>query len=276
MVFLLSLCSAVAYGLSDFVGGLLSKRASVWAVAATSQVTAAALTVGLLAANAGEPQARDLAWGALAGVGNGVGCVFIYRGLAEGRMAVVAPLSALASAGLPVLAALASGERPGMLALLGVVTAIPAIWLVSNGGSGLRGASRSDLVNGLLAGVGFGAQFAALGQVPRQAGLIPLAAAQGVSVITIVLGAVVLSAPWWPRDRHSRLGAVAGLLAGIATVCFQLASQRGLLTIAAVVASLYPAATVLLAAVVLRERIGRAQGVGLAFAAAAIVLIASG
>jgi drug/metabolite transporter (DMT)-like permease len=99
---------------------------------------------------------------------------------------------------------------------------------------------------------------------------------QVTSVVAIVLGAVLLSAAWTPRDRWSRLGAVAGLLAGIATVCFQLAVQHGLLTIGAVLASLYPAVTVLLAAVLLRERIQRAQGVGLTLAAAAVALIALG
>lgn len=89
-------------------------------------------------------------------------------------------------------------------------------------------------------------------------------------------GAIAVSAPWLPRDRFSRLAAVAGLLAGTATVCFQLAVQYGLLTIAGVLTSLYPAVTVLLAATVLRERIRPAQGVGLTLAAAAIALIAAG
>jgi drug/metabolite transporter (DMT)-like permease len=276
VVLLLSLCSAVAYGLSDFVGGMLTRRASVFAVAATSQATAAALATGLLATGTGAPRAGVLLWGVLAGAGSGAGNVFIYRGLAAGRMAVVAPLSAIAAAGLPVLAGLAAGERPGALPALGVLIALPAIWLVSGGGSGLHGAGRADVVNGLLAGLGFGVQFSALGQVPADAGLLPLALSQWVSVAAIVLGATALSAPWWPRDRFGRLGAVAGLLAGIATIAFQLAAQRGLLTIAGVVTSLYPAFTVLLAATVLRERIERAQGIGLAVAAVAVALIAGG
>jgi uncharacterized membrane protein len=115
MVLLLSLCAAVAYGLSDFVGGVATRRASVWPVAATSQGTAAVLTVGLAATNLGDPEFGDLSWGALAGVGSGAGNVFIYRGLARGRMAVVAPLSAIAAAALPVLVGLSTGERPGIL-----------------------------------------------------------------------------------------------------------------------------------------------------------------
>jgi uncharacterized membrane protein len=273
---ILSLCSAVAYGLSDFTGGILTRRASAWAVAATSQAAATVLALWLWVATEGEPDAPALLWGALAGIGSGAGNVLIYRGLAIGRMTVVAPLSAIAAATLPLLVGLTSGERPGRLPILGVVAALPAIWLVSGSSSGLSGAKRVDLINGLVAGLGFGLQFSALGQVPEQAGLAPLAISQAVSVVTIVMGAQALSAPWIPRDRFSRLGVVAGLFAGIATICFQLAAQSGMLTIAAVVTSLYPAVTVLLAALVLRERVGQAQGVGLVLAAIAVTLIASG
>jgi drug/metabolite transporter (DMT)-like permease len=276
VVLLLSLGAAIAYGLSDFVGGVLTRRASVWAVAAISQATAAVLVAGLIAAESGDPEVGEVLWGVFAGIGSGAGNVFIYRGLAAGRMAVVAPLSAIAAAALPVLSGFVAGERPGTLHAIGVVTAIPAIWLVSSGSSGLRGANRADVVHGLLAGLGFGVQFSALGQIPEHAGLTPLAISQAVSVMAIVASAVVLGAPWLPRDRFSWLGAVAGLLAGIATVCFQLAVQKGLLTIAGVVASLYPAVTVLLASIVLRERIGRVQGIGLALGATAVALIAAG
>ncbi len=262
------MCSAVAYGLSDFVGGLVTRRASVWAVAATSQSTAALLAVALAATAPGSPTPADLRWGTLAGLGAGAGNVLIYQGLARGRMAVVAPLSAIAAGAVPVLVGLATGERPGLLPAIGVVTALPAIWLVSTSGRGPRHADAGDVVHGLVAGLGFGVQFSALGQVGEQAGLAPLALSQAASVVAIVLGAVATSAPWLPRDRYSRLGAVAGLLAGIATVCFQLAVQRGLLTIAGAVASLYPAVTVLLAAAILREGIDRTQGVGLGLAAA--------
>jgi uncharacterized membrane protein len=270
---LLSLGSAVAYGLSDFVGGILSRRASAWAVATMSQGTAAVLTVALVTTNVGDFTTATLLWGILAGIGSGAGNVLIYRGLAAGRMTVVAPVSATAAAALPVLAGTVTGERPGVLPMIGVLTALPAIWLVS-GGRRFQDIGRVDMVNGLTAGAGL--QFSALGQIPREAGLMPLAVSQVASVVAIVGAAVMFSARWVPRDRSSRLGAVAGLLAGTATLCFQLAVQNGLLTIAAVLTSLYPAVTVLLAALVLRERVHRAQGLGLALAATAVALIASG
>jgi drug/metabolite transporter (DMT)-like permease len=282
-VILLSLLSAVAFGLSDFVGGLLTRRASVWIVAAVSQATATVVALGVIATRAGDPGARDLLWGALAGLGSGAGNVLIYYGLSRGRMAVVAPVSAITTASLPVAVGLITGERPGMWPLLGAFMALPAVWLVSSGGGDAqarphhrdRGPKR-DVLTGLAAGVGFGVQFSALGMVAPAAGLTPLAVSQFVSVGTIVFGAIVQSASWLPRDRFGALASVAGLLAGIATVCFQLAVQQGLLTIAGVLASLYPAVTVLLAAVVLRERIYRLQGAGLMLAAMAIALIAAG
>ena len=275
-VILLSLGAAIAYGASDFIGGVLARRASAWAIASTSQSAAAVLALMMVAANPIQPTARALAWGAIGGIGASAGNVLIYRGLGSGRMSVVAPVSALACAALPVLVGLVAGERPGTQRLAGVVIAFPAVWLVSGGGAGLRNIHVADVVNGLAAGLGFGLQFSALGQIPRDAGFVPLALSQIVSVAGIVLSATVLSAPWVPRDRHSRLGVVAGVLAGVATISFQLATHAGLLTIAGVLASLYPAVTVLLAALVLRERVERSQGAGLAIAAGAVVLIAAG
>lgn len=275
-VVFLSLCSAVAYGLSDFVGGVLTRRASAWAVAAMSQATATLLTFVVVATRVGEPDTTAVMWGVLGGLGSGIGNVCIYRGLAGGRMAVVAPLSAIAAAALPVLVGTVAGEQPRMFQYVGVLAALPAIWLVSGGGWRLPDAHRADIVNGLVAGLGFGVQFSALGQVGSHAGLMPLAISQIVSVMTIVIGAIAMWASWFPSDRFSRLGSVAGVFAGIATVCFQLAVQQGLLTIASVLASLYPAVTVMLAATVLRERIRFPQGIGLSLAALAVALIASG
>jgi drug/metabolite transporter (DMT)-like permease len=275
IVVALSLCSAAAYGLSDFLGGLFARRANVWAVAAASQGTAAIMTALLVVLDPRGPAADALAWGIVGGVGSGAGNVLIYRGLAQGRMAVVAPISAIAAAALPVLVGFATGERPALIAGIGVVLALPAIWLVSGGGAGLRQANRDDAVAGLLAGLGFGVQFSALGQVPQDAGLTPLAVSQVVSVASIVIGAAAISERWFPQDRFGRLGAVAGILAGIATICFQLAVQSGMLTIAGVLASLYPAITVLLAALVLREPVQRTQGIGLGLGLAAVALIAA-
>ncbi len=285
MVVVLALCSALAYGLSDFLGGVLSRRTSAWSVAVVAQTSSAACTglVALFLAH-GSPTLADLAWALLAGVGSGVGAGFLYRGFAAGRMGVVAPVSAVGAALVPVLVGVVTGERPAPLVWLGVLTAMPAIWLVSStpapptsAPTGPLGAGlAAGLLDGVLAGVGFGVLFAALGQVPDSAGWWPLALCQAVGVPAVVLLAAGLGAPWLPRGRTVRLAALVGPLGAVATGFFLLASQQGFLTVAGVLASLYPASTVLLAALVLHERVHRAQGVGLGLCALAVVLVAGG
>jgi drug/metabolite transporter (DMT)-like permease len=275
----LALASALAYGLSDFIGGLTTRRLDVWTTAAFAQVVSLLVVTPVALLTAADPTRGDLAWGALAGVGSAAGTMFLYRGLARGRMSVVAPVSAVGAAVVPVVVAVLTGERPGALVWLGVVFALPAIWLVSQAGDDPApgGASmRSSLVDGTLAGAGFGLLFVALGQVPEEAGLDPVVAMQASSVVLLMVAAhVVGNGLQWRRD--SLPGPVAaGTLAAAATVFFQLATQSGSLTVASVLAALYPATTVLLAAAVLKETIAGRQAVGLAMAAVAVGLVAAG
>ncbi len=272
---LLALGAALAYGLSDFVGGLASRRTSAWSVAFVAAVGSLLGAVALAVAVPGDPSGADLAWGALAGVGSGTGGAFLYRGFAAGRMGVVAPVSAVGAALVPVVVAVATGERPSTLVWVGIVAAVPGIWLVSREPDS-DGGLADGLVDGMLAGAGFGLLFAAMGQVPEEAGWWPTALAQAVALAAVALTATVLRAGWVPRHRSDLWGLLAGMLATTAVVCFLLATQTGLLTIAAVVTSLYPAVTVLLAATVLRERIHVAQGLGLACCGVAVALVAAG
>ncbi|MDQ3662561.1 MAG: DMT family transporter [Actinomycetota bacterium] len=279
MVVLLALGSAVAYGLSDFVGGVLARRASVFAIAVVGQSASTAATSVVALLLPGAPATSDWIWGAVAGVGSGVGAAFLYRGLASGRMSVVAPLSAVAAALLPVVVGYISGERPTLVTWLGVLCAFPAIWLVSRAADPASGGERSHragVADGLLAGLGFGALFAALGQVEDGSGLGPLALAQATSVGAIIALATALRQPWLPRHRGEAAASIAGLLGALATSLFLLSTQSGLLTVAAVLSSLYPASTVLLAALLLHERIRRSQGLGLLLAGAAVALVAGG
>lgn len=277
MALALALLAALAYGLSDFVGGLASRRTSAWPVAfvSTGSAVAGALVLALLVP--GDATRTDLWWGALAGVGAGVGGAFLYRGLAAGRMGVVAPVSAVGAALLPVVVAVATGERPPVLVWLGILAAVPGIWLVSRE-PGAPGESdlAAGLLDGLLAGVGFGLLFSAMGQVPVEAGFWPLAVSQVVGTVSVALTASLLGARWVPYDATQAWGVVAGLLATAAVVAFLLATQRGLLTISSVVTSLYPAVTVVLAAALLREHVHRGQAVGLVLCALAVGLVAGG
>ena len=278
MVVLLALGSALAYGVSDFVGGMLARRISAWTVAVVAQCASTGCVTVLALSTGGDPTAVDLAWGLVAGLGNGTGGVFLYRGLANGRMAVVAPLSAVGAALLPVVVGVAAGERPSALTWLGVGCAFPAIWLVSRAPEldGTENRGSSGVVDGLLAGIGFGVLFAALGQVPEGAGLKPLALTQATSVIAIIGLASTLGQSWVPRERYAWRAAYIGGLGALATTLFLLATQAGLLTVASVLSSLYPAVTVLLAVTLLRERIHPPQAVGLALALTAVVLVAAG
>jgi drug/metabolite transporter (DMT)-like permease len=221
----------------------------------------------------------------LAGLGSGAGAGFLYRGFAAGRMGVVAPVSAVGAAVVPLLVGVISGERPALLAWVGIGAALPGIWLVSrepvpedtgHAEAGRHSATAAGVVDGLLAGLGFGVLFAALGQIPDSAGLWPLALTQLLSVPAVVVIAGLLRERWMPRHRTAWHAVWVGLLSTVATAAFLLATQRGFLTISGVLASLYPAFTILLAAVVLKEHIHRAQAAGLVLCGGAVALVAAG
>jgi drug/metabolite transporter (DMT)-like permease len=279
MAVLLALCSAVAYGVSDFIGGVVARRTSAWQVAVVAQFssTLCILVVALLLP--GSPTRTDLAWGAVAGIGSGLGTGFLYRGFASGRISVVSPVSAVGSAAVPVLVGAATGERPSPLIWAGIALALPGIWAVSavpDPDGGRRGSLGEGLMDGVLSGLGFGGLFAALGQVPAAAGLMPLVAANAVSVPTVVVLALALRSSWRPRGRTVWWALAAGPFGASATAAFLLASQRGFLSVAGVLSALYPATTVLLAVAVLHERSHRLQAVGLARGALANALRAGG
>jgi drug/metabolite transporter (DMT)-like permease len=271
----LALLSALAYGISDFLGGIFSKRASPWQVAVVAQMssttfnTIAGLVVG------GSPTAADWKWGALAGVCAGIGAVFLYRGLAGARMGVVAPLSAVGCAIVPVVVGVATGDRPSGLAVIGIVCAFPAMYLISLVVDE-DPTHRGGVIDGILAGLGFGLLFVFIGQMSDDGGLLPLALAQGFAILGVISMAVVLRQRFVPRGREPWRAVVMGPLGAMATGCFLYATHHGLLSVVAVIAALYPAGTVVLATVLLRERIHAWQGVGLAFAAAAVTLVALG
>ncbi len=275
---ILALVSALTYGISDFLGGLFSRGASAWQISVCGQASAAVVTWVSVLFIAGDPTGRDLLLGAVAGLGSGFGIVFLYRGLAHGRMGVVAPVSAVGSALVPLAVGLGQGDRPSTLAAIGVACAFPAIWLVArpvDEPDAIEVAS-TGFLDGVLAGLGFGVLFAALGQVPEEAGFAPLAVANSAAIVAVVATAVVLRESWVPRTRGAARGLLLGPLSFVASGTFLLATHHGLLSIVSVIAALYPASTVLLAWLVLQERIGRGQAIGLGAAAVAVSLVALG
>jgi drug/metabolite transporter (DMT)-like permease len=273
----LALASALAYGASDFVGGVGSRRHSSWPVVLVGQVAGALalLTAGLLLP--GSPAAADFAWALVAGAGSAAGSIFLFRGLARGRMGVVAPISAIGAATVPVLVGVVLGERPTWLAWVGVLAALPGIWLVSRettAGAPMR--ARGALLDGALAGAGFGVLFTALGQISDDAGLLPLAANQVIGAVLTMVTAASLRQPWRPSRGVLGWGSASGVIGASGTLAFTVATGATGLGIAGVLASLYPAVTVLLAAGVLGERIGTGQRVGLGICTLAVATLAAG
>ncbi len=192
-------------------------------------------------------------------------------------MGVVAPVSGVGAAVIPAVVGLLLGERPAPMVWVGIVLAVPAIWLVAREPDGLGSAAApGGVLDGSLAGLGFGFLFVALSRVSEDAGLLPLAVNQVVAGLVIVLVATLLGQSWRPRRPAVVGGTLAGVLGGVATVCFLLATREGYLSVAAVVTSLYPAFTVVLAATVLREHVHRAQAAGLLLCAVAVSLVAAG
>lgn len=273
---ILALTAAVAYGASDFVGGTGSRRHSPWGVVLIGQASGASLMIacGLLAP--ADPRAVDFAWALLAGAGSATGSIFLYRGLSRGRMGVVAPVSAVGAAVLPVLVGVGLGERPHWLAWVGVLVALPGIWLVSRGSTTSDTGTRGALVDGTVAGAGFGVLFVALGQVSSNAGFMPLAANQLLGAALTVVVAAALGQEWRPRRAVLPWGSASGALGAAGTLTFLLSTHATDLGVAAVLTSLYPAVTVLLASIVLGERLGGGQRLGIGICTLAVATLAIG
>lgn len=270
----LALGAAVAYGASDFVGGFLSKKAAAVLVVLLSQFASLAMLFLVTPLFDNELTLEAIAWGAAAGVAGGVGAALLYRGLANGQMSVVAPISAVLAAGIPVVFGLTTGERPGAIALAGVGLGLVAVVAVSQAPSPEGIQARSGLLEALGAGTGFGVFFVLLERSPEDSGLWPLIGMRFSMMALMATLLVIAKTPRaWPKISPLQLAGL-GLLNGLADLLYLLATREGLLALVAVITSFYPAATVVLAAVFLRERMTRPQAAGLAFAGVSVALIA--
>jgi drug/metabolite transporter (DMT)-like permease len=272
MAFLLAILSAATYGAADFLGGLASKRASTIAVVFWSQ--ASGLVMLLLALPLlpdASPSRTDWLWGAVAGVAGSVGVGLLYRALAIGTMAVVAPTTAICAVVIPVMAGVLAGERLARLTLGGMGLAIVAIVLVSQE-RGTGQAVRTGIGIAFLSGVAIGFFFLALARTSGAAGMWPLVAARGISLLLFgavgaARGQLRMSAP------AARIALGAGVVDMAANAFYLTATRFGPLSVMVTLTSLYPASTVILARVVLGERLNAWQVVGVVCALAAIVLI---
>jgi uncharacterized membrane protein len=226
-------------------------------------------------AGSSSPAAAALGWGAVSGLGNGFGTVALYRGLAMARMSVVASLSAVLAAIIPAIVGIALGDRLSAPEAIGMVLAVPAIVLVSLS-AGSEGGRRPGIRDGLVAGAGFGLFFVALDRAGTASGAWPLLSGEGVTLAIAVPLGLAMSRRVGGRRAAIPYGAAAGIFGAMATAAFFFATGKGDLSLVAVLTSLYPAVTIVLARVALTERWSRLQGLGLLAAAASVVLISLG
>jgi drug/metabolite transporter (DMT)-like permease len=270
---------ALAYGSGDFLGGISAKRLPTVTVLLVSQSFGLAVAVVLVVAlRDAPPPAHIFVLSAAAGVVAVMALGLLFRGLALGRMSIVAPLSAIGGGVLPVVWGLLRGERPSALALAGVGVALVAAAIVGRGAEhdpAVTISPRLELALGAGAGLGFGVVFILFSESSSGSGMWPVFIARCASVPLLAVAALVLGQS--PRMARADLAPVAG--AGLcdvgANVLVVLAVRRGLLSLVAPVASLYPATTVVLARVVLHERIGRQRAGGLALGLVGLALIAT-
>jgi len=285
MVIFLGLAAAVLYGSGDFLGGMATRKLPVLPVLLLAD--AAGLIVALVVALAcpGGVGVAGLAWGISAGLIGGVGLIIFYIGLATGPMSVVAPVAGLVSTILPVAVALAEGERPGVGVYAGAVLCLVAIVMTSSAGDGstagaAAGAGRPGhgraIAYGAVAGAAFGLFFLLIRNAGESGEFWPVAAGRIGELAVVLIAAAVLRRSLSPGGADGRLllaAAGAGAIDVVANICYVAATRTGAFGLAVVLASLYPGFTVLLARVVLGERLRWVQRGGLALAAIGILLV---
>ena len=275
----LAVLASIAYGAADFLGGLATKRGStVFSAVVWSQ--AAGLVLVLLALPflpPASPTAADLVWGAATGLAGGIGLAFLYRGLAVGVMSVVAPVTAVCAVIIPVAVGVALGERPTGIAAAGVALALVSIVLISQSGGVEEGKRAGTGVPiAIASGIAIGIFLVCLQRTGRSAGLWPLVPARIVSVSFIAVAGLLAREKLLPRRESWPIIVGGGALDMAANVFYLIAVRQGPLAIVATLTSLYPAGTILLARIVLAERLRLVQQAGVACAVLAIVLIVSG
>jgi drug/metabolite transporter (DMT)-like permease len=280
MVMVLALAAALLYGGADFLGGAATRRAHVLSVTALSATAGLSVLIIAALASGDMPQPAGLAWGLSAGVIGGAGLIVFYVGLATGPMSVVAPVSGLVGTVLPVGVALAEGEHPGMLVYVGAVACVVAIVLASSGGGLTAGPGRRVPVRaigyGVVSGILFGLFFVFMRDGGETGAFWPATVAR-MGELIVALAAIAVVRPG-PVGRGAGRGPVlaavaAGTIDAAATLCYVAATRAGLFGLAVVLASLYPGVTVLLARIVLGEKLRWAQRAGLVLAACGILLV---
>jgi drug/metabolite transporter (DMT)-like permease len=288
LAIVLALAAATGFGASDFAGGLASRGGSVIAVSLLVSAVGALVVVAALPFIASPgPSAAALAWGFGAGLSTTLGVFALYLGFRYAAFSVAGPLSAVGAAGFSVLAGLLLGERPADLALAGIALALPAIVAVSASAASADdtpeheaaipgGRPVAGVVLGLVAGACFALLYIGLDRAGSDSGLWPVVAASAGELAAALAAALLTRSFRLAGTRPRLLAALAGVIGQAGTISFFFASQEGLLAVAAVLTSLYPAVTIVLARTVLGERLTALRLSGLGLAGACVALIAAG
>lgn len=272
---MLALASAVAYGVVDFAGGMLSRRVHYAFVAWVGQVGGLLFAfIAALLIPAEHVGIEDLAWGALSGIGSAVTMLFLNRALARGAMSVVLPISAVTGVALSVLCGVwFLGEQPATPAWFGILVMLPALWLVSGGSA--DGRHPDGVRDGFIASLGVALQYICLGLAGQDSGLWAVFAGR-VAAALVLTPVLVMAKNVGPvRAADTAKAALIGAGAALGLTLYLLATREQLLAIAVTLASLYPAIPVLLGIFVLHERLTLRRAVGLAAAGVAVVLLSS-
>ncbi len=276
MSLMFALPGALAYGIADFAGGTATRRAPVLLVTAVVQLAGLVVLVPVTLLAGGSPSAGAVVWGVVAAVGGTVGLLVYLRALAVGPMGVVAPLSAVVGAGLPLLVGLLTGERLGVMSIVAIVVALVAIVMATAGSTSGTGARTGTLL-ALAAGAGFALFFVGIDASPAGSGLWSLLTGRATSVSVLFLAVLATRS----RQRSTgpfplRLALLSGVFDTLANVFFLLSTRTGELGVSAVVVSLYPVVVAVLAAIFLKERLTGLQLGSAGLAVGASVLLAVG
>lgn len=282
MEIFLAAAAAFVYGLGDYCGGRASRKMDSLVVTCVGQVFSLVL-LGIFLVILGDPAPglHDWLWGAAGGIGGFVGLSLFYYALAKGSMTVVAPLAAVVSAVLPVGAGLLLGDRPSLIAYIGIVVAVAGIALVT-GAVGTAHAPTKLAIVGVatLAGCGFGWMFVCLDRTSEDSGMWPLLAAR---IASISIAATIIFVRQLSRDRTDRpairvtaIALWAGLFDMGANVLFVFANRHGMLSLVSVITALYPVSTIILALRLDHEKANRSQFVGMACAVLALAFVSLG
>ncbi|MHA7665025.1 EamA family transporter [Mycolicibacterium sp. HS_4_1] len=272
--------SALGYGISDFVGGIAARRVAALRVVLVSYPVAGVLLTVIACVVGGQVSSSAVTWGVLCGVLQAFGIWWFYAALGSGPISVVSPLTAILVSGGPIVVGVAMGERPSGVAIAGIALALVAVALVS-----AQATDEDETPHRFTAkvawltvgsGLTFGLSFAVIHQVPHDAKLWPLVFARFAATAVVMVAALATRNFALPRAFPLKLALIAAALDVIANVGMLLALQAAMLSLASVLISLYPAATVALAMVVLKERVRAWQAVGMALALGSVAMIAAG